>query len=672
MSSSSVRIVPWLPVFAACIAGGWMVGRYALADKTFSRQAGTAQHPRASSSASPVPLAPPPNSPAARWVDRVKKADPAGFPDLFEEVFTIFPENGEHHQTALYFLFGHWIARNPNAALSFVLQRNEPEDLQSTFLLIMVQTAPDWTAALLFSATDLLPAEFKNTALRKLADAHPDIYLKSDPHGKLASWSYAMEALAGLDPPAAAKIWLDAATVTVALEKNPNAPLPASQAHLAFKIAIAWQKLDPAESRRWAESLPKGECRQNALNGWLSALAHRDPRAALRELPGCKLVRGPGDFRIGSFGEDSYSSDARKEIASWLAVVDFEAALTASGELALYYPHEAENNEPHPAILRDLRELVVKFKANHLPPESAAFLDEFQKVSRLIAPFDTYGTLTQELMKEVGAAGGPLSRMSAEQCLAAARLRRALVTNDEYDPLLNSLLSRATEADPAVGIAMLRELPVASAEGYEISFIQKSLACDSTADLDRLLPRLKPEEWTDSGVIYSLEHHLPEYASIIAALPGDAGQNAQAICAGRWAELDPEAAAAWVATLPDNSRAKEELAKSWASFDETAASQWAASFPDGAARDGAATGMVWAIGRWDPETAWQWVNSISDDDQRRHSLTDLATVWEDPPPEFIAVCAAVGVRMLSPAEAAEVMDPFAPEYPAPVDPFATP
>jgi hypothetical protein len=262
--------------------------------------------------------------------------------------------------------------------------------------------------------------------------------------------------------------------------------------------------------------------------------------------------------------------------------------------------------------------------------------------------------------------------MSAEQCLAAARLVQSSATDDASDPLLKMLLLRVTEIDPAAGVAMLHELPAAAAAGCEVSFVLKSLACDSTADLDRLLPRLKPEEWTDSGLIYSLEHHLPEYAPMIASLPGDAGRNAQSTCAARWAELDPEAAAAWVTTLPDNSRAHEELARSWASFDETAASQWAASLPEGAARDSAAAGMVWAMGRRDPETAWQWVNSISDDDQRKYSLTDLATMWEDPPPEFIAACAAIGVRMLTPAEAAEITDPFAAENPAPADPFATP
>jgi hypothetical protein len=315
---------------------------------------------------------------------------------------------------------------------------------------------------------------------------------------------------------------------------------------------------------------------------------------------------------------------------------------------------------------------MVKFKANHLPTEPAAFLDEFHSASRLIAPLDTDDTLANNLFNEVGAPGGPISRMSAEQCLAAARLVQSSATDDASDPLLKMLLLRVTEIDPAAGVAMLHELPAAAAAGCEVSFVLKSLACDSTADLDRLLPRLKPEEWTDSGLIYSLEHHLPEYAPMIASLPGDAGRNAQSTCAARWAELDPEAAAAWVTTLPDNSRAHEELARSWASFDETAASQWAASLPEGAARDSAAAGMVWAMGRRDPETAWQWVNSISDDDQRKYSLTDLATMWEDPPPEFIAACAAIGVRMLTPAEAAEITDPFAAENPAPADPFATP
>ena len=91
----------------------------------------------------------------------------------------------------------------------------------------------------------------------------------------------------------------------------------------------------------------------------------------------------------------------------------------------------------------------------------------------------------------------------------------------------------------------------------------------------------------------------------------------------KWGEQDPEAAAQWLASLPDDAESKpaaEGLALAWASYDEFAASTWAASLPAGPSRDAAAASLSYSFARDQPDEAWQWASSISDSAERDECL----------------------------------------------------
>ncbi|HWB05729.1 MAG TPA: hypothetical protein VG796_22100 [Verrucomicrobiales bacterium] len=178
---SAIRPASWLPVFAASIAGGWMLGYHApepLTPAARASRSGSA----ASTSLSGKTVQAIPDTPASRWVTRVKKAGLADFPALFAEVDAIFPEY-EDRETALRFLFGEWINRDAKAAVAFAGEQDDRYYLQSTVMDLMMRAWPEKAAEILFSGEDGILSG-NGPALRDLAVRHPEIYLKMDPGGK--------------------------------------------------------------------------------------------------------------------------------------------------------------------------------------------------------------------------------------------------------------------------------------------------------------------------------------------------------------------------------------------------------------------------------------------------------------------------------------------------------
>jgi hypothetical protein len=560
----------------------------------------------------------------------LRSAAPAEFPALFDELHTLFADDEESRLTALKLLFGRWIAFDEKAPLAFAAQQKDAESLQSIVMQLMVEGWPEKAAGILFaSGEEGLPENLRENALRDLAELVPACYLKHDPQARLVFWNYAVSALSKLDPAAAADVWMKSVN-----DERGSWP--------AFEIAVSWQNLDPAAARRWAESL-SGEQREAALNGWLSSLAHKDPRAALSKLKSCGLEADPGKFEKFermSYDPNYHGTDARQEIAGRLAVQDFAGALAAARELAMRFPHN-DNDAPDPDTLLGIHQLMITAKVSTLPMEPQALLAALEDASKDLKSHDPNGKLQELLMgKVLGYDGIIQQKMSAEECLQAARLRIGSRTPLD-ESLLAQFLRTAAYSRSADVVALINELPGEAGERIART-IQMDLFLDDTASGTAMLRKIGPGEWIPEFVS-ELRDHLPAYASVVAEIPGKAGHETRVEYARQWAEIDPAAAAAWAASLPPGSNVETGVAVGWAAFDEKAVSLWVSSLPQGSARDHAAAGLVRALASLEPEKAWKWAASIGTPETRIQSLQELAGKWTDAPQEFRAACAAAGI-----------------------------
>jgi hypothetical protein len=631
----SARLVPWLAVFIAAAVGGWWTGSQLIEwQATPGKLSRSVLIPRATSARPGKRVKP--GSVGDEWVCRVKSAAPDDFPALFHEMTDIFPADDDYFEAAASFYFGAWLAKDFDAAIAFAANQKNPNLLRLT-VRVMVEAWPEKALPLITDPADgRLTDEAKESGLHEMVWSHPDIYLNLDPDGKTDRWKYAVEALAENDPEAAAEIWSKQQARTENDEDVNDGKEKDAGDSPAFWIGRAWAYGDAPAARRWAESLPEQNDRELAVQAVLSVLAHKDPRAALKELAGCHL----GKLRWSPFSntpsEDIFYGDARQEIAARLAVLDFAEAMAASDELARHVPADedappvegATTREPDEEILRQFRGWIIDTRAQVLPTEPAALLSELDAMDRIVAPLDKnekWWPQRQELMLNQC-----LDRMPAEDWLTALRLRMAAGVADG-DRMLARLLYFTAHSHPDTVLGLLPDLPT-NMRGYLTGVLMEALPPEYVERRSALMRQTPPLEWHGAS-------GRPEYAPMYASLPaGDGGfRDVRARFARDWASDNPIGAAAWA------------VARQWASYDEAAAAAWVATLAPGAARDQAANVLADVLADSEPNTAWKWAASISDGWERAQALLDLGGKWNDAQPEFRSAeaeaCAAEGITI---------------------------
>lgn len=92
-------------------------------------------------------------------------------------------------------------------------------------------------------------------------------------------------------------------------------------------------------------------------------------------------------------------------------------------------------------------------------------------------------------------------------------------------------------------------------------------------------------------------------------------------------DLDPQAAAAWVAEVTDpalRDSAYQKVARRWAESDVPAAREWAAGLADTAARASASEGVAWTWAQRDSKAAYEWAAAIPEPAIRDQVFVKLA------------------------------------------------
>lgn len=605
-----MRFILWLPAFTAAAVAGWWTGRTAM-----DWQSSAAKSSRtASASPSRLGAALPPAG--GQWIDRVKTAPSAEFPALFAELKSTFPSK-EDFEPAANFFFAQWLSKDSEAAINFADHQEDIGKLLELVLTVFAQGWPEKALTILIHRENRFP--FPYAAWEAFIESRPDIYLQrfADADSKPLFWRDAVRSLADRDPVAAAAIW----------EKGGDLDESKAGQSLAFDIGTRWAKQDYAAARHWANSLPPGDARRMALHACISALAHRDPVAALNQLPGEDLGK-PRFMDLENRGfpaDDSFAGDARKEIAEYLAVRDLEAAMAAAPRLANHISAGVETSSSsadpfgesegtHKAILTDLRKLMIFAKVESLPAGASA-IPELDALLQVITPLKLKGEYNPDLAGEIRSK--VIERLSAEDCLVAFRQRMDAGMPDD-DTLSTSLLGRAAKLLPQDVMALFPKLS-SDARTNMAAYLYAVLPEGATELRTALVPDFPADGLTWSGSENGGDMAL--YAPNVLKQQPDIRKN----FVSQWARIDPLPAAQWVSTLPNGTVETRALISEWAGYDDAAASAWVSLLAQSETRDAASAELASHYRDADPATALNWTLSISERNAVNPSCSSSAT-----------------------------------------------
>lgn len=571
----------------------------------------------------------PEGSPMAGWMRRVKAADVSGFPALMGELDERSgrdtPDPGL--QEARAWLLSLWIERDVAGAAEFVASRKEDlAGLGTQFGLVLGETdAGKAMEVLAGPLAGSMGDYFVKSVMRSVATNWPREFLTMDFKSKSKDWQAhlpsALKALAAEDPRGAAEAWTNLGEET---------------RWAAAAIIEAWVGRNPAEARRWVESMQDPAARLAGRHAWLNGLVKQDPQAALRRI----LEMGDSLKGKQSGREETDYPDARTELIRVLSHESAGAALEAwktMKDAGLVPNVEIGPSSPSPES--NIRQVISEVLARKLPDDPA----QLRKALESLVPGNTDAGERERLaMVKSDIWGQKIRSFSSASALEAARFL------SQDDPKTNAgniieCIKNVASHDPSVVGPLLAELPEKQRSDIAVKALW-GIQPDQVAAVQAIIASVPPAYWR------------PEFGSRLAARP-EANADfmaglpdtpktgmARSNFAGEWGRADPATADQWVAGLPStagSTQAARGLMESWGSYDETAASSWANTLPPGPVRNGAALGLAASVSALEPDSGWQWAASIGDPVMRADAMAHVATKWgNEAPPEFRAAFSA--------------------------------
>ncbi|MEO5714494.1 MAG: hypothetical protein ABIT37_13490 [Luteolibacter sp.] len=587
-------------------------------------------------------------SPQGSWMVDVKKAAPTDFPRLLEEWKAAFPEGDNYlegrPENALRWLFGTWLTKDPKGFLKIV---TAPQFEYSHWAAqVMVRTMPEKAAELIFGPTHgELDEYFVFDGAGELAKHSPALYLKMNPgdtidlqpdsHRSNDDWETAIASLAKTDAVAAGN-----ACLRWKVEKNSSA---IERAFLT--VASAWKTGDPP-MKEWVDGITEPVLRNLANHARLCVLAEKDPRAALAELYSPKFEEG----REVNTPREILSQFAKADPVGALKLLKDVEGIFSKYKSGPFDEGSAEEVEKAANPFKDLspgryaagneveengvRYAILGEAAGNLPDDPTELFATLKKWSADTESGDSAWQLGVEadLIRRKG------QSMSAADCLTMAGLWAEKLKGGTDDTTFKKLAARVAEVNPELALASLDQLPESARPSFAGEIIKQFPDSDPAGNI-ALFPHLTAVQWDEEfGKI--LGANAAAYAEAIASLPASTTLGARESFMEKWGDQDPEAAAQWLESLPDDAVSKPAAAglfHAWAAYDEEAAVAWVATLPAGPIRDTVAGNLAYSIARRQPDEAWQWVESISDPKVQAKARLDLDFRWEyDAPEKFRA------------------------------------
>lgn len=594
----------------------------------------------------------PTKSPRGLWMERVKKAEPSDFQQLAKEWYETFPEDERYKEyyppnalNALRWMMGVWLVKDPDGFLKATSSKSFEHSHWAA--LAMVELMPEKAAEFLSGPIhDGLGEWFVRSLASELAKNRPELYLAINPDGLIDhspgtfnhDWEVAISSLAKTDALAAGNACLH--------WKVENSPSAVYRAILA--VAKAWKPSDPPISE-WTGVIEDPRIRNFANHAWLSALAEKDPKAALKKLYEVKL-KDDNDLR----------ESAQRVILNKLATEYPVEALKLLKDMEGIFakPNPGSNHDPFadepsadekteikvnpfsdmsPRIYsvadtvedNGVRRAVLDAVADDLPDDPAALVAAIRQLSGEMSGRDP----SWELGVEAYLIRLKSRHWSFDECMAAAGPWAAESNATPDDSTLQELASRAAK-DPERALAALERFPEQARSFFAGEIIKQLPSSESVQRID-LLSQLPAEHW-DRELGETLGRNAEDYAEIIASLPMEVDSDVPKSFTRQWGKQDPEATAEWLKSLPDDAvglAATAGLASAWMRYDGDAATTWAASLPAGLARDAAADYISYWLSMEDSQESWHWADSIADPKTRAGAYRQVAKYWRRKVPE---------------------------------------
>lgn len=452
-------------------------------------------------------------------------------------------------------------------------------------------------------------------------------------------------------------------------EKDPKAaaarlasmPKDRVDADSADALAASWAKSDPDAALAWAKT-QKGDWKNNAARSVYRVLALNDPAAAWE-----RLKSEPGHLRgklIGSVLDVVADENPKQALAmlNGLQGVSEKRIATESFVQRLGW-WGSENRELVTEVIDGMPDTTTRrnLLANQLGylswtspdelKERVATLNEREKIAsadevlRGLVSSDPAGAEAYFLsLPESQRATRPLSYLMENYANRdpekACKFALSLQNPQERTAAVNGLFSQWSQEDPEAAAEGWKKLPANQSRLEALDQIAGSWA------------RNDPEaakEWADgltgneraralAAVLPSMaQDHPANAASALAALissaPDGLGKN-MADSAGQlarqWAGDDPAAASKWAAGLPAGQARDEGLkavSQSWSQYDAIATAEWLGTLEAGSSRDAAIQPLVEHVRDTDPNTAFSWASSISDENERLNQLRETLKAW---------------------------------------------
>ncbi|KAB2642278.1 MAG: hypothetical protein DVB26_03095, partial [Verrucomicrobia bacterium] len=489
-----------------------------------------------------------------------------------------------------------WAEVDPDAALQFVLSNKQASFRAAAITSIMAGIAkndPALALAKLAAIADpTLRRSAQSSVMFTLAVASPDDWIaavKADPSLARQSGAASFAADWAMDDPVAAA--------------KRAMQLPADmQKNAVVAIAKVWAGKDSSAATAWAQALTDPQQRNQALAAIAGGVAAQDPDTALASLSSLP----PTARRAGLMA-----------VFSSLGDLDFDAALAKATSLKDPADRKA-------ALSLLAGGAVGTGEMNYYVSRSP------EQLSAALATLPS-GAQRNTALNQLGNQLGGCSREEAAAILA------------DYPPkdrekLQLVMLQQLAYNDPTRALEIYQTLPPDKAESCGYS-IYAGLARQDPEAVLKLVAEKPPQEQAQGvGFAFAqLAHNDPESATrrLDAYPAGPVRDAAITQLTGAWAQDDPAAARAWVATLSETEqgRALNSLIPALAGSDPKGAADMLGRLLAKATKDadgnlgGATSNLVSTWARDDPEAAGTWTAALPEGNLQINAISNLASTW---------------------------------------------
>ena len=204
---------------------------------------------------------------------------------------------------------------------------------------------------------------------------------------------------------------------------------------------------------------------------------------------------------------------------------------------------------------------------------------------------------------------------------------------------LNSAVSRLAQewvlsaTDKSEVLAWVSQLPEGRARSEALESVFESWSTRDAAGAQKALAGLsdsnKDEALTSlaSGWSRAKPADAARWAASVVDQPG--GRNALSRAVTTWADASPVEAAAFLQSLPDNTRSglTSQLIERWYDADPFAAAEWLKRQPPGPSRDEGVFAMAMEISGENPEAALAWTKTASGAEGRESTERNILRRW---------------------------------------------